>query len=52
MRRLVESATAAEIYERAVAGGMRPLQADGLRLCLEGLTSLDEIRRVAGDRRI
>jgi type II secretory ATPase GspE/PulE/Tfp pilus assembly ATPase PilB-like protein len=52
MRRLVESATAAEIYERAVAGGMRPLQTDGLRLCLDGLTSLDEIRRVAGDRRI
>ena len=52
MRRLVESATAAEIYERAVSGGMRPLQTDGLRLCLEGLTSLDEIRRVAGDRRI
>ena len=50
-RRLVETATAEVIYERAVAGGMRPLHADGLRLCIDGLTSLDEIRRVAGERR-
>lgn len=52
MRRLIETATAEEIYEAAVADGMRTLQNDGLRLCLEGLTSLEEVKRVAGERRI
>jgi type II secretory ATPase GspE/PulE/Tfp pilus assembly ATPase PilB-like protein len=39
-----------EIYAAAVAEGMRTLRQDGLRLCLEGVTTLDEVRRVAGDR--
>jgi len=52
MRRLMETATAEEIYEVAVTDGMRTLQDDGLRLCIEGLTSLDEVKRVAGERRI
>jgi type IV pilus assembly protein PilB len=52
MRRLMETATAEEIYETAVADGMRTLQDDGLRLCIAGLTSLEEIKRVAGERRI
>jgi type II secretory ATPase GspE/PulE/Tfp pilus assembly ATPase PilB-like protein len=29
---------------------MTTLRQDGLRLCLEGVSSLDEIRRVTGDR--
>jgi type II secretory ATPase GspE/PulE/Tfp pilus assembly ATPase PilB-like protein len=52
VRHLVETSTAEQIYAAAVADGMRTLQADGVRLALEGLTSLDEVRRVAGERRI
>jgi type IV pilus assembly protein PilB len=52
MRRLIESATAEEIYEAAVSGGMRTLQQDGLRLSIAGHTSLEEARRVAGVPRI
>jgi type II secretory ATPase GspE/PulE/Tfp pilus assembly ATPase PilB-like protein len=29
---------------------MTTLRQDGMRLCLEGVSSLDEIRRVTGDR--
>jgi type II secretory ATPase GspE/PulE/Tfp pilus assembly ATPase PilB-like protein len=29
---------------------MTTLRQDGLRRCLEGTTSLDEVRRVIGDR--
>ena len=39
-----------EIFDAAVRGGMTTLRQDGLRLCLEGVSSLDEIRRVTGDR--
>jgi len=39
-----------EIFEAAVRGGMNTLRQDGLRLCLEGVSSLEEIRRVTGDR--
>lgn len=42
-------ATTAAIEEAAVAGGMRTLREDGVRLCLEGVTTPDEVRRVAGD---
>jgi type II secretory ATPase GspE/PulE/Tfp pilus assembly ATPase PilB-like protein len=38
------------IFEAAVRGGMTTLRQDGLRLCLEGVSSLDEIRRVTGER--
>jgi type II secretory ATPase GspE/PulE/Tfp pilus assembly ATPase PilB-like protein len=41
----------ADELERAVLeAGMRPLRAEAQRLCLAGVTSLDEVRRVAGDR--
>jgi type IV pilus assembly protein PilB len=49
VRRLIE-ATTEEIFEAAVRGGMRTLRDDGHRQCLAGVTSLDEIRRVTGDR--
>jgi type II secretory ATPase GspE/PulE/Tfp pilus assembly ATPase PilB-like protein len=29
---------------------MRTMKQDGIRLCLEGIVSLDEINRVTGDR--
>ena len=38
-----------EIETAAVAAGMFTLRDDGIRLCLEGVTTLDEVRRVAGD---
>ena len=49
LRRLVAE-SADEIFAAAVAGGMRTLRQDGLRLCFAGVSSLDEIRRVTGDR--
>ena len=49
IRRLIEASTE-EIFAAAVADGMRTLRQDGLRLCLEGVSSLDEVRRVTGDR--
>jgi type IV pilus assembly protein PilB len=50
IRRLVsERASTAEIQKTAVAEGMRTLRDDGVRLCLEGVTTADEVRRVAGD---
>jgi type IV pilus assembly protein PilB len=49
IRRRMEGSTD-EIFEAAVKLGMKTLREDGLRLCLEGVSSLEEIRRVAGDR--
>jgi type IV pilus assembly protein PilB len=49
IRRLIEGSTD-QIFEAAVREGMTTLRQDGLRLCLEGVSSLDEIRRVTGDR--
>jgi type IV pilus assembly protein PilB len=49
VRGLVED-SAERIFAAAVAQGMRTLREDGLRLCREGLSSMDEIRRVTGDR--
>jgi type IV pilus assembly protein PilB len=49
IRRLIEGSTD-QIFEAAVGEGMTTLRQDGLRLCLEGVSSLDEIRRVTGDR--
>jgi type IV pilus assembly protein PilB len=49
IRRLIEGSTD-EIFDAAIRGGMVTLRQDGLRLCLEGVSSLDEIRRVTGDR--
>jgi type IV pilus assembly protein PilB len=49
IRRLVGASTD-EIFQAAVGAGMTTLRQDGLRLCLEGVSSLAEIRRVTGDR--
>jgi type IV pilus assembly protein PilB len=49
MRRLIE-ATTEEIFAAAVEQGMTTLRQDGMRLVLQGISSLDEIRRVTGDR--
>jgi type IV pilus assembly protein PilB len=49
IRRLVGAPTD-EIFDAAVREGMLTLRQDGLRLCLEGVSSLAEIRRVTGDR--
>ena len=49
VRTAVEGSTE-ELHEAAVKQGMTTLRQDGLRLCLEGITSLDEVRRVMGDR--
>ncbi|MDX6411724.1 MAG: type pilus assembly protein PilB [Gaiellaceae bacterium] len=49
IRRLIEGTTE-EIFAAAVEEGMITLRQDGLRLVLEGISSLEEIRRVTGDR--
>jgi type IV pilus assembly protein PilB len=49
IRRLIEASTE-EIFAAAVEMGMRTLRQDGIRLCVAGASSLDEIRRVTGDR--
>jgi type IV pilus assembly protein PilB len=41
-----------EIFEAAVASGMRTLREDGVRLSLAGVTTLEEVRRITGDRRL
>ena len=47
--RVLEGSTE-EIFAAALAQGMRTLRADGARLCVDGVTSVDEIRRVVGER--
>ncbi len=49
LRSLVEGSTE-QIFAAAVEQGMRTLREDGLRLSLAGITSLEEVRRVTGDR--
>jgi len=49
IRRLIEASTE-EIFAAAVEQGMVTLRQSGIRLCLAGVTSFDEIRRVTGDR--
>ena len=49
IRRLIEASTE-EIFAAAVEAGMVTLREDGLRLCRAGVSSLDEVRRVTGDR--
>ena len=49
IRKLVDGSTD-EIHAAAVAAGMTTLHQDGVRLCLEGVSSLEEIRRVTGER--
>jgi type IV pilus assembly protein PilB len=50
MRRLIETGSTEEIFAEAVAEGMTTLREDGLRLAAAGLSSLEEVRRVTGDR--
>src|SRR5919197_1874965 len=47
-RRIADSTE--ENFAAAVDQGMTTLRHDGLRVCLAGISSLDEIRRVTGDR--
>ena len=49
VRALVES-SAEEIFAAAVRQGMTTLRDDGMRLALTGVSSVEEIRRVTGDR--
>jgi type IV pilus assembly protein PilB len=49
LRSLVEHSTE-EIFAAAVLQGMTTLRDDGMRLCLAGVCSLEEVRRVTGDR--
>jgi type IV pilus assembly protein PilB len=49
VRSLIESSTD-EIFTAAVNEGMTTLREDSVRLCLEGVSSLEEMRRVTGDR--
>jgi type II secretory ATPase GspE/PulE/Tfp pilus assembly ATPase PilB-like protein len=50
VRTLVDEAASTAMIQRAgVAVGMRTLREEGIRLCLEGLTTPAEVRRVAGD---
>jgi len=46
---LIEAETE-EIFAAAVEDGMQTLRQDGVRLCLKGISSVEEIKRVTGDR--
>jgi type II secretory ATPase GspE/PulE/Tfp pilus assembly ATPase PilB-like protein len=48
MRQMIQESTD-KIFTAAVEQGMTTLRDDGIRVCLEGISSLDEVRRVAGD---
>ena len=50
LRAMIESGSTEEIFAEASAQGMATLRQDGFRLALAGISSLDEIRRVTGDR--
>jgi type II secretory ATPase GspE/PulE/Tfp pilus assembly ATPase PilB-like protein len=43
--------SAAKIQRAAVAAGMQTLRDEGIRLCLEGVTTAGEIQRVLGTER-
>ena len=49
VRRLLDASTEA-IFAAAVEQGMTTMRDEGVRLCLEGVSSLEEICRVTGDR--
>jgi type IV pilus assembly protein PilB len=49
VRTLIGSGSTDEIFAAAVGQGMKTLRQDGMRLCLAGISSLDEVRRVTGD---
>jgi type IV pilus assembly protein PilB len=43
-------ASTVEVHRAATASGMQSLRQDGIRLCLEGITTLAELDRVVGDQ--
>jgi general secretion pathway protein E len=45
-RQIMQHATSGEIQDLAVSEGMRTMYQDGLKKCLEGVTTLDEVLRV------
>jgi type II secretory ATPase GspE/PulE/Tfp pilus assembly ATPase PilB-like protein len=45
---VADDASAKKLQRAAVAGGMRTLREDGVRLCLEGITTSAELQRVLG----
>ena len=49
IRHLIEASTE-EIFAAAVEAGMTTLREDGIRICRAGVSSLEEIHRVTGDR--
>jgi general secretion pathway protein E len=46
-RVIMKHATSGEIQDLAVSEGMRTMYQDGLKKCLEGVTTLDEVLRVS-----
>jgi type IV pilus assembly protein PilB len=50
MRALIENGSTDEIFVEATKQGMTTMRQDGARLCVAGITSLDELRRVTGER--
>ena len=48
-RLVVDGASTAEVQAVAAAAGMRTLREDGVRLCLEGVTTVAEVQRVVED---
>lgn len=52
LRRLIAgSSSAKKMRKSAAASGMRTLRQSGIRLCLDGVTTVSEITRVLGDER-
>jgi type II secretory ATPase GspE/PulE/Tfp pilus assembly ATPase PilB-like protein len=45
---VADDASAKKLQRAALAGGMRTLREDGVRLCLEGVTTSAELQRVLG----
>jgi type II secretory ATPase GspE/PulE/Tfp pilus assembly ATPase PilB-like protein len=50
MRGLIAQGSTEDIFTAAVEQGMITLRQDGIRVCVAGISSLEEIRRVTGDR--
>jgi type IV pilus assembly protein PilB len=50
--RVLRDGSTEEIFDAAVAAGMRTLREDGIRQSLAGVTTLEEVRRITGDRRL
>ena len=46
---MLAGAATTALHQAALAEGMQPLLADGLRRVLEGLTSVEEVLRVVQD---